>query len=78
MAEFIIRVAVSCPHIPTMVSIPLKRRSLVVGAISGAHYQIRALHAIGTISSIINVYGQQKYSGKADQLTLANGGNENT
>ena len=32
--------------------------------------------SVGTISSVMNLHGQQKHSGKADWSTLASGGSK--
>ena len=32
--------------------------------------------SFGAILSVVDLHGQQKHSGKADQLTLASGGRE--
>ena len=51
-----------------------RQRCATVGAISGPHCQIGALH--GAISPVMDIHGWKKHSGEADQLTLASGGSE--
>ena len=59
-----------------MFSIPLQglnRCILTVAAVSA-----NLEPSMGTISPIMNLHGQQKVLWKADQSTLASGGNEHT
>ena len=64
---------------PQRANIPLQgldRRVLTVGAISGPHYQMEALHWCHFTSHGFTYVDGKKHSGKADQLTLASGGSE--
>ena len=67
---------------PQRANIPLQgldRHALTVGAISGPHCghgQLALEPSFGAISSVVDLHGRQKHSGKADQLTLASGGSE--
>ena len=42
-----------------------------MGAISGLHCQIEAFWSISAILPVMDLHGQEKRSGEADQLTLA-------
>ena len=64
-----------CPQRANIRLQDLDRRVLTVGAISGSHCKIRALH--WHHSPVMNLHGWKKgHFGEADLLTLANGGSE--
>ena len=62
---------------PQRANIPLQGlyiRALTVGATSGPTAKLEP--SFGPISPVVDLHGQQRYFGKADQLTLASGGSE--
>ena len=67
---------------PQGANIPLQgldRRALTVGAISGPHNQLGALHwgpPLAPFHQSWNYMVSKRHSGKADQLTVASGGFE--
>ena len=54
----------------------LDRQALTVGAVSGPHCQIGALHWFHFTMQLWIYRVGKKHSRKADQLTLASGGSE--
>ena len=62
---------------PQRANIPLEgldRRALTVGALQVPTANLEP--SFGAISPVVDLHGQQKHSGKADQSTLANGGSK--